>query len=749
MSALGFGLERLGTAALARPLSATAFLLAVTVVAAIAVVANIGFDGDTTQVMRGDFEEFHDFERLRTEFRDFSEDEILLVQSKTLNTAEGFERLRELHLELQLSERVDAVLSVFSLVEPSEDGARWQSALPAFIEDDEKLHDSLKRLTDTQPITRSLYADAGDAALVVVMPRRDGGDETALLSDIAETISPYQAEGFHIGNAGLPAIKRAIVAGIIRDQVVLTVAGTLVCAFIAYFVFRSVLGAIICTLPPIFSIVWLLGSFALTGTKINFLTTVVPVLVLVIAFADGLHLYFQWRRACDEGTPPEEALDKAIRWIGPACALATLTTSVAFLSIGFGTNRALNGMALIGAFGVFASFIAVITVMPLAIHWLLRAGVGFHGRQPKFLVALSPAARRFVALRPMAISLAGLVIGVAMSLIHINIGATYRITDYLPHPSDVRESEAIIDSSFGGSGQIFAIVTAVDDGIALSPADIHQVAAVEDVMAASLGRKRVASIASHPAMRARTGDDDALAADIPTETEPLLRRFVNADRSAFLVAGFITSGLGSAEIEQLLGKIGDGLAAAELTEATTITGFPILSARETTRLVERLKIGLSLAVVLSIFVVGIAFRSARLAIACLIPNVLPIFTVEAMIWGLRGDMDMTIAVALTIAFGIAVDGSVHLLNQYRLIGERGDHPGQEMEYALVAIAPALVATTLVISAGLMVTLLSSLPMAKLFGLTVVVTLLIALIADVFVLPAMALVLEKAFGGKRS
>lgn len=748
MSALGFGLERLGTAALARPLSATVALLAVTLITAIAIVANTGFDGDSTQVMRGDFEEFHDFEKLRTEFRDFAQDEILLVQSETLNTAEGFERLRELHLELQLSERVDAVLSVFSLVEPSADGARWQSALPAFIEDDATLERALDRLTETQPITRSLYAKSGDAALVVVMPR-EGGDEAALLDDIDEIVRPYAADGFTISEAGLPAIKRALVTGIIRDQFVLTFFGTLICALIAYFVFRSVLGAIICTLPPVVSVIWVLGAFALTGTKINFLTTIVPVLVLVIAFADGLHLYFQWRRACNRGMQPAEALDNAVRWIGPACALATLTTSIAFLSIGFGNNQALNAMALIGAFGVFASFITVITVMPLAIHWLLRAGVDFREHQANFLFVLSPAARRFVALRPGAIAFAGLVIGLAMSFVHITIGSSYRITDYLPHPSEVADSEQIIDSTFGGSAQIFAIVTAVDDGTALSPADIKRVATVEDAIAASLGRDRVASITSHPAMRARTGNDDALATDIPTETEPLLRRFVNADRSAFLVAGFTTSSLGSAGVERLIGDIGDDLAAAELAEASTLTGFPILSARETTRLVERLKIGLSFAVVVSIVVVGIAFRSVRLALACLIPNILPIFAVEAMIWGVRGQMDMTIAVALTIAFGIAVDGSVHLLNQYRLISAGGERPGEEMAYAVSAIAPALIATTLVLSAGLLVTLLSSLPMAMLFGVTIVVTLLIALIADVFVLPAMALVLEKPFGRKRS
>ena len=743
-SRLGFRLELVGLAALARPVIASIILAAVTLIALISIALNIGFNGNMLDILKGDTQEYADFERLRTEFRDVSKDHVLLVRSDTLQTPEGFEQLRDLHLELQFLDQVNSVLSIFSMVEPDEEEQGWRSAIPAEIQSKEQLATIISHLIASQDAARNLISGDGRSALILLMPMDQAGqgadvssiDFVTAVKDVTNT---FKSETFHIDEAGLTAINIELVSAIIRDQLVLSTAGTIICAFIAYIVFRSVASAIICTLPPIFSVLWLLGFFALSGTRIDFLTTVIPVLVLVIAFADGLHLYFQWQRACADGQNPTDALTDAIRNIGPACALATLTTSIAFLSIGFGTSQALNAMAVIGAMGVFTSFIAVITVMPLAIHWWQRQTQVMTVKTPGLLVALNPSAIGAVTRFPRLIVLLSIGIGGAMMFVHLMIGATYRVIDYLPSPSDVRNTEAAISESFTGTAQIFLIVDAVQDGIAVSAADIEKVATAHEAMARVIGRQNTASIATPAALEiARSGR--ALFERMPEDGTPLWRQFVNADRSAFLITGFVSSLHSSADIKAIEQKIEQSLIDVGLETEVTKTGYPIFSAHEVTRLVDRLKLGLTFAVLISIIVVAIAFNSAALALACLIPNILPIFAVEALVWIWRGDMDVTIAVALTIAFGIAVDGSVHLLNQFRLKQEKQQGLDDEtaMVKALSAITPALVATTLVLSAGLLVTLFSSLPMAILFGMVILTTLFIALLADIYLLPAMAL-----------
>ncbi|MCC2113508.1 MAG: MMPL family transporter, partial [Hyphomicrobiales bacterium] len=100
-------------------------------------------------------------------------------------------------------------------------------------------------------------------------------------------------------------------------------------------------------------------------------------------------------------------------------------------------------------------------------------------------------------------------------------------------------------------------------------------------------------------------------------------------------------------------------------------------------------------------------------------------------------------IALTIAFGIAVDDSIHLVNRFNAERSAGAATTVALSRALDKVTPALVATTLVLCLGMMVTNLSSLPTAIHFGYVVIGTLLFALMADLYILPAMILTLTRA------
>ena len=81
-----------------------------------------------------------------------------------------------------------------------------------------------------------------------------------------------------------------------------------------------------------------------------------------------------------------------------------------------------------------------------------------------------------------------------------------------------------------------------------------------------------------------------------------------------------------------------------------------------------------LIVMISIMVI---VRSVRVGLAFLLPNLIPILTVEAYFWLIDRPLNMTAVVALTIAFGIAVDNSIHLLNRFRLARKTAPDAGDE------------------------------------------------------------------------
>ena len=97
---------------------------------------------------------------------------------------------------------------------------------------------------------------------------------------------------------------------------------------------------------------------------------------------------------------------------------------------------------------------------------------------------------------------------------------------------------------------------------------------------------------------------------------------------------------------------------------------------------------------------------------------------------------MSITVALTVAFGIAVDDSIHLLNHYmQELDESDNNPRTAVENALREVSPAMLSTTLILVAGLSITLLSELPIITIFSTIVTLTLVFAVLTDIFQMPS--------------
>jgi len=90
-------------------------------------------------------------------------------------------------------------------------------------------------------------------------------------------------------------------------------------------------------------------------------------------------------------------------------------------------------------------------------------------------------------------------------------------------------------------------------------------------------------------------------------------------------------------------------------------------------------------------------------------------------------------VALTVSFGLGMSATVHFLNRLRLEERPGERPGADVERATMLVGPALILTSVVLSCGLVVTVLSDLPSLRLFGWLSALAMLLALVADLTIL----------------
>ena len=144
----------------------------------------------------------------------------------------------------------------------------------------------------------------------------------------------------------------------------------------------------------------------------------------------------------------------------------------------------------------------------------------------------------------------------------------------------------------------------------------------------------------------------------------------------------------------------------------------------------------------------LAFRDWRVGVVALLPNALPIFSTGALLYISGRGMQFTSVLSLTVAFGIAVDDTIHYLSRFRMSA------APSMRVRLIDtsrhIGPVLVGTTAIIIAGLSTTFVSEMPTMRLFGELAAVTLAAALIGDLVVLPAlMAGVARRWFERKNS
>jgi predicted RND superfamily exporter protein len=224
----------------------------------------------------------------------------------------------------------------------------------------------------------------------------------------------------------------------------------------------------------------------------------------------------------------------------------------------------------------------------------------------------------------------------------------------------------------------------------------------------------------------------------------LKRRFVTDDNSQALVTGFMPTIIASNDLEKLVADVRSDLDAAGLQD-TEIGGFRILTTFATDRIVRGLQADLTISVLVNIFIIGFAFMSLRVVIASVVPNLFPILGTEAWMWASGQGLQLTTVIALTIAFGIAVDDTVHFLSHYlQERREKGQDHLNAVKETMDRLGGAIVATTIILCSGTAIVAFSELPQVAMFGQLFVSTLAFALLGDLFILPALLVAGSKFF-----
>jgi predicted RND superfamily exporter protein len=756
MKGLGFGLERIGVAAIRHPLVFSIVLVVITAIAA-SFIPSVKFNGNVTSVVPKLSENFKNFDRQKRDFRDFSRDVAIIINSPRINTASGLEDLRFLQLELAITDGISSAISLFSIPDPDPDTGKLRQFFPNQIKDDSEAQAFLDRLIRDYPQASSLLSEDKQSVLLLVALDLDinaGNDAEAFAAfeSLKKSVEASAPDDFEIYYSGLTPIGITILNALINDQVKLTLFGLAFGALIAMIFFRSIIAALICAVPPILTAIWSIGMFGLIGIPITYLTTILPTLALVLAYADGIVLYHRWDKL-NSSTDIENAnlranLKEAVLKIGPASALTSLTTAFAISSFALSPSEALVEFAWVGVILVFFAFLAVIVGLPVLGIWLIKIGLIKKHKTKEGGFSFGALSLKLYQSKPVLISVAALASVIALFYVHVALKPDYRITDYLPTDSQSLKAEQIANDVFGGRSLIFFSVPVVEEGAMSSRANRQRLGEITDLLGEDFKSSKVFSL--HSLWKEFDQNTvEKIASQLATAPESTRQGYISKDGSRMLVSLRTPSSQSITETSVLVNEIKQSLASLPYADDIIVTGFPVLLSTEFTLIINDLRTSLLVAVFLGIVLIGIATRSFFFAAVAAVPNLFPILLTELIIFMRGGNINVTEVVALTLAFGIAIDNAVHVMNVFNSENNKGKDVQTALRDAILEVAPALGASTMIICASTAVILTSSLPILSIIGTLIIAILIIALVTNLTILPANILTLSRVLSRKNS
>ncbi|MEZ5812931.1 MAG: MMPL family transporter [Rhizobiaceae bacterium] len=748
---------RAGLGAARHPIVALVIVLALSLLAGIG-VSRISSDFTISSMYASDTALYQRYLAFKQAFPLNERSVVVVLESGTAPSRTQLEWIRDAQFDLTFMDEVESVISVFSI--PGSSRAR-ETGIPFFaddVPDGDELADRLDRMM-RHPVSSNLIGrtDDGRHWLALLVNLTPAAVEPGAFADfLAAAEAAFAASGEHGLSTeilGIPVMEHTVKTIGGQDRVTFNVAGLLVGLAVCVLYFRQpkyVVATVIC---PVLTVLWTFGAIGLAGMPLSLFMNTAPPLLMVVGFANAMHLVHGVRRNLAAGEPIEAAIRNSVLHVGPACFLASATTAVAFLSLLANASGGIRDFAVVGAIGMVAVFVSGILIVPAAARLTFKpadvlrpTGDGEAGRDAFALGRLTDAVGGWIAPRFLPLTLAGIVALPVMLALHLQLETRHQMSRQIPASLRDRIERVSGSVRLASPTPIYVMVTYP------APVEAHDdaVAAVLRELTTRLGE----TTGNHPiwsmlvvrdAVTDGGEDHGAAFADTLRSMPPAIRGWIVDEKTRTALLTIQAPDMEVLEIEAFAGRIGnvlDRMAASHPRYSFEQSGLAIVSADHALKTIPGLQFGMLIAIAIVIVLIALFFGSAEMAMLAILPNILPIVATGTMLALLGWGIDYAGVIALTVAFGIAVDDTVHFLARYRLERSRNADVGESVRLAVSRIGPVIVLTTLVLVAGIMVTQLGQMPQTRVFGVLCTVTLVFALVADLFLLPATILFLER-------
>ena len=548
--------------------------------------------------------------------------------------------------------------------------------------------------------------------------------------------------------AGSPMFQRDSKLAAQRDNWVLFPAVFIVGLLLLWFCLKSFLASVCLFLLTAGTLLMTLGTHAWLGIPLNQVSRLGPLVVMVIALADGIHIVSIYAQELSKGQNKIAAMIRSLQTNLRPVTLATITTIMGFLSLNFSSSPAIYGFGNIIAIGVMWAFLLTFTLLPSLILMLPTSNV----LKPLAVTGFISWMTRLVEKHHRALFLGcSVLILTTLALLPMN-KLDFNQYSFVDKGSDSHYVLEALRDRIGNDQSLAYVVRSNEYYGITKPAFLNDLNEFSVWLEAQPEASFVRTYTDY--LRARNKadhDDDEAWNKLPTdrltivdylvgyqlvqEIEPSLQPMFNNDYSGVrLTVG--TSNLSNNQLLAFADRI-DAWAASNISQEFQITRADntILRARVQSILSVELLQGFAMSFLLITITMMIGLKSIRYGLLSLLPNLFPA-TIVFGLWGLFvGELGPYNLMLFSISIGLVVDDSVHVLSKYITAKRDGANVAEAVRYSMDKAGSAITITTASLALGTFMLVFSNTEIFQNVALLITPIIVVALFLDLlFLLP---------------
>lgn len=593
--------------------------------------------------------------------------------------------------------------------------------------------------------------------------------EDFILNDLVPLIQKFENEqDIKVHTSGMPYIRTMNAKNIVDEIGIFVGTALLITSLIFFFFFRSIRATLIAMSTVVIAVMWVFGTLGLLKYEITILTAIIPPLIIVIGIPNCVYLINKYQQEILVHGNQIKSVQRVIAKVGNATLLTNATTAMGFATFILTNSTLLKEFGLVASINIIGIFIISLILIPIIYSYLPMPK---HKHLKHHTKRWTNRFVNFVAymVRHHRIS----IFSVAIGLLIFGIIGIYKIKisgsmiEDMPQKSEFFKDIRYFEKEYEGIMPLEILIDTKRKKGVLSPATLKRMDELQDFIIEQPELSTpisVVNMVKYAKQAYYNGNPEYYQLPNSQERTFILSYLNNAEENNSILESYVDSIGQYARIttymkdtssddynnleEDLLKEIQKIF--PEDRYEVTVTGKAFVFQKGTTYLVNNLIVSLALAVVLIALIMVWMFRSFKMIVVSLIPNLLPLVVTAGLMGYFGVPIKPSTILVFSIAFGISVDDAIHYLARYRQELVASNWKIKKSVYAAIReTGISMFYTSIVLLLGFSVFTISSFGGTVALGALVSITLFFATLSNLLFLPSLLVSLDKSVSNKKT